>query len=274
MGEVAQISTRARESQIQLRGVAVRVNSSAALNFYRNALLNRETRRSGNLISVGRRGQETVTVESAKVRRLPLSAGAFGLEFPDPAALATVVAGIGLHAPETFSAGRRTVERDTFTFTAPDGTAVELSAPTAGGGTCTLDPDAYIVEHITPAGRASLAPESDRASLPAPVLTHANLSVTDVRATAHYYIENFGFTIVTERYGQVVLQSGRQQLTLSTVKKGFVGLAGLALMVPTVADLDALAGRLARSGHKVAVSGSHIYCVDPGGTRLTITNED
>lgn len=266
-------AVRARETQALLSGVHVRA-SATGLGFYRDGLLNSETSATGNLVQLGRKGLQTVTVEVTGPAR-GVNAGCFGFRYDTASDLAAVVAGMGMFAPQTFVSGRRAGGKDSFTFSAPDGTTVELSAPAAQTGAGPLDPDEYVAAHLTADGRHALAHPEQRCLLPVPQLTAATLRVRELRVTARFYIEMFGFVVIAETQGLVVLEcAAGQRLVLAAAKRGVTGLAGLSLLVPTPMDLDAAVERLVLAGYRVETTGTQVHCTDPDGTRLTISNED
>ncbi len=266
--ESARGTTRSVSLRTVLSGVAVWATTPASVDFYRDGLLV-----AGDSGAATNTTRPLIALESSPVRPA-LNGGAFGLTYPTPAALATVVAAFGINAPHTLIGGNRTVHLDVFVFSAPDGATVELSAPTAGGHAGALDADEYLGRHMTSAGRTALATGDAHKSLPAPELVHASLRVADLRATANFYAEIFGFRVVTGLASMMVLESGRQRLVLHGAQKGVVGLAGLTFTVGTQHDLETMAWRLTSAGHAIEVDESLIRCVDPGGTRLTITKTE
>ena len=113
------------------------------------------------------------------------------------------------------------------------------------------------------------------------VMGHVHLQVHDTHAAERFYSGLAGFDPMVRGYpGALFVSAGgyHHHLGLNTwgtrdapaPPAGSRGLARFRVDLPSVADVDAVAGRIADAGHEVVPDGDAVVASDPSGNRMEL----
>ncbi|MFV0253937.1 MAG: VOC family protein [Beutenbergiaceae bacterium] len=202
--------------------------------------------------------------------------------FATAADLATAIAGVARRYPRSFTGSADHLVSEAFYFDDPEGNGVELYLDrprsqwqrTATGGvamaTNFLDPNTFLAEHL----------DESRDSGDS-VVGHVHLQVGDIPTAEAFYADLLGFD-VTARYGRqalfVAAGGYHHHIGLNTwnsagagPRAASLGLAQLAIDVPTGDDLQSLELRLAKAGRPWQRRDETVYFADPWQTQIAVS---
>jgi len=290
------LSERTRPSR-----VAIDVADLDAMSaFYADVLLLDRLDERGNQVSLGR-GSQTL-VELRHRPDLPRgerrSAGLFhtALLRPDQASLAAVLASVSRQAPDLFTGSADHLVSQAFYLDDPEGNGVELyvdrprEAWTWQDGrvqmdTLWLDPSAFLAEHLRDQDRELLdtAPDRRGSLAAATSVGHVHLKVGNTAQAKDFYVDTLGFDVTAEMFGALFVSAGgyHHHLAMNTWQSAGVGLRAPALglgrvdlSVPTAADVEQVATRLADRGLAVRrdadAHGPQLEVPDPWGNLVRV----
>lgn len=217
----------------------------------------------------------------------PRQAGLFhtAFLFEDQAALAGTVLRAAQDPRSRFAGTGDHLVSEAFYFSDPEGNGIELywdrprdqwtwTNGQVAMDTLYLDPNSYLSEHLTE------AVTTDPGINPG-IVGHVHLQVGDVEAARKFYIDTLGFeTTVGNHPGALFAAAGgyHHHVAMNTwnsrgagPRAAGLGLADVAITLPTREDLDALTGRLTRAGIDFADEGRSVSVKDPWGTPVTLS---
>ncbi len=272
--------------------------------FYRDVLLLEQVGQGTDSTELGRDGQTLVTLRHRP--GLPKgerrSAGLYhtALLHPDAAGLATVVASVAINAPQLYTGSADHLVSQAFYLDDPEGNGVELyidrprdqwswKGDQVQMGSRYLDPQAFLGQHLSDAGRELLetSPSNRRplAGVGAQVVGHVHLKVGNTDQAKAFYVDTLGFDVTAEFPGALFVSAGyHHHMAMNTWESEGVGLRaparGLGLLtvkVPTYADLRMVADRVVRHNGVVREgdperSGKILELLDPWGNTVRISS--
>ncbi|MFI2752509.1 VOC family protein [Cellulomonas sp. P22] len=222
------------------------------------------------------------------------SAGLFhtALVFDDRAGLATTIASLARHAPQTYAGSADHLVSQAFYVTDPEGNGVELywDRPRAEWAfdaqgqvrmdSLRLDPNEFLRAHLpdaaTPVDPFGLA----AGTRPGASVGHVHLQVGDVPAARGFYVDALGFDVMAEFHGALFVSAGGYHHHVavnswSTAGAGprasALGLGEMAILVPTADDVAALGDRLAHAGIPSRHDGLTLTFADPWRNVIAVT---
>lgn len=273
--------------------VTLRVGDLETMSsYYENALaltpLKETSRRAGEVHRVLGRGQvpfvrlvSTPGLPAVDPRQAGLFHTAF--LFEDQASLAGTVLRAAQDPRSRFAGTGDHLVSEAFYFTDPEGNGIELYVDRPRDSwqwkdgqvvmdTLYIDPQAYLDQHLTEQAVTGTG------ALPG-VVGHVHLQVGDVETARRFYIDTLGFeTTAGTHPGALFAAAGgyHHHVAMNTwnsrgagPRAASLGLADVALTLPSREDLDALAARLRAAGLDFADDGRSITVTDPWGTPVT-----
>ncbi|TDW28703.1 VOC family protein [Cryobacterium psychrophilum] len=289
---MTQPTTRSGEdllaAETGMDAVGLRVGDLALMSsYYRDALGLETLSERGSSVVLGRGLTPLVVLEHAS--GLPVSsrsqAGLFhtALLFDTRAALAATVYQASRDRRSSFAGSADHLVSEAFYFTDPEGNGIELyvdrdrSEWVYRNGriemqTLALDPNRYLRENLQGSGDA--APNSQAK------VGHVHLQVGDVATARAFYVDALGFEITAELPGALFVSAGgyHHHMAMNTwnsrgagPRAASLGLAEVAITVPTRADLDALSERLRHRSIPVQDDGNRLRVDDPWSTPVTLS---
>lgn len=274
----------------------------AMIRFYTEVLLLEPLAAGEGVATLGRDGRTLV-----RLRHRPdlpkgerRSAGLFhtALLHPDQAALATVLASVAMHTPQLYTGSGDHLVSQAFYLDDPEGNGVELYVDRprsewwwAGDrvvmDTLWLDPDAFLAEHLTDAGRTLVETAPDRrpalAGTDAQVVGHVHLKVGRTELAKDFYAGTLGFEVTAELPGALFVSAGgyHHHMAMNTWQSAGVGLRApglglgrVAIEVPDADAVHAAARRLRSRGLPVALESgadaARLAVDDPWGNRVEV----
>ena len=174
---------------------------------------------------------------------------------------------------------------EAFYFADPEGNGIELYTDRprsqwqhANGelqmSTLYLDPNTYLQQHLT-------QDAVDAAPALAGRVGHVHLQVGDIDTARSFYVDALGFETTVSSYpGALFASAGGYHHHLGMnvwnsrgagPRAARLGLGDVAVIVPTRADLDAIAARLRARGLVFGDSGTSLTTIDPWGTQVTLS---
>lgn len=205
--------------------------------------------------------------------------------FDDAASLAATVYRAAQDPRSRFAGSSDHLVSEAFYFTDPEGNGIELyvDRPRETWGimngeikmdTIYLDPNAYLKEHLDENVLATASAQAGRVG-------HVHLQVGDVQTAREFYVGTLGFEATAQRIPTALFASagGYHHHVAMNVwnsrgagpRAARLGLADVAITVPTRDDLDALAVRLNEKGLQFADTGRSIIAKDPWGTQVSVS---
>ncbi|MBK7820938.1 MAG: VOC family protein [Tessaracoccus sp.] len=217
----------------------------------------------------------------------PRAAGLFhtAFLFDDAASLAATVFRTARDPRSRFAGSSDHLVSEAFYFTDPEGNGIELYTDRpretwrrVNGqlhmDTLYLDPNAYLSTHLDEVVLDAVERQSGRVG-------HVHLQVGDVGVASAFYIDTLGFEVTAGIHPTALFASAggyHHHVAMNTwnsrgagPRAATLGLADVAVTLPTREDLDALATRLRDQGLDFADDGSSIAVDDPWGTRVTLS---
>ena len=198
--------------------------------------------------------------------------------FADEASLAQAVLQTAQLAPGSYQGSADHLVSQAFYFGDPEGNGVELYVDRPREdwqwnngqvemGSEPLDPNAFIEEHL-----------GDDAAGTA-VIGHIHLKVGNLDDARAFYADTLGFDVVSEAEGALFYSAGGYHHHLATnvwqsagagPRSTEVGLGSLTVALPSEADVDRVAARVAAAGidHEVVERG--IVVEDPWGNKIRL----
>ncbi|MDN5559232.1 MAG: VOC family protein [Ruaniaceae bacterium] len=205
--------------------------------------------------------------------------------FDDAAGLAKTVYRAAQDSRSRFAGSADHFVSEAFYFTDPEGNGIELytDRPRAQWqrargqiimGTEYLDPTHYLESHLT---QSVLDDDAVRPG----TVGHVHLQVGDLRTARAFYVDALGFEVTMDEYpGSLFASAGgyHHHVAMNTwhssgagPRAASLGLAELAVAVPTREDLDALIARYRVHGIPFADAGNAVTAADPWGTPVTVS---
>lgn len=234
----------------------------AMTRFYRDVLLLEVLEQGTASVSLGRRGPSGAPDILVTLNHRPdlpkgerRSAGLFhtALLHPDAPSLATALASVAVHAPQLYTGAGDHHVSQAFYLDDPEGNGVELYVDRPRDQwlrqngriymtTEYIDPNAFLTEHLTDAGRDLIETAPDQrqglASLGAQVVGHVHLKVGSTAQAKAFYVDKLGFEVTAELPGALFVSAGgyHHHLAMNTWQSEGVGLRapGLGLGLVTV----------------------------------------
>lgn len=269
--------------------------------YYRDAVLLTVMRAEGDEVTLGRHGTPLLILkhDPSLPPGSPRSAGLFhtAILFESQAALATALASVAVKAPGTYSGAGDHDVSEAFYFTDPEGNGVELYADrprsawewTDGQvkmGTKWLDPNKFLADHLTDAGRELIA-TAQPADVPAAfggvegaVVGHVHLQVGDVPTARAFYVDRLGFEETTALGSQALFVSAggyHHHMAMNTwnssgagLRVPALGLGRIDIVVPTLEDIAAVGQRLTERGVQSRHDGAVLRVDDPWNNLIEI----
>lgn len=264
--------------------------------FYRDVLLLQVLAESGGEVALGRAGRELVRLRHRPdlPRGERRSAGLFhtALLHPDAASLATALASVATRTPELYTGAGEHLVSQAFYLDDPEGNGVELyvDRPRSqwrwrGGrvemDTLRLDPNAFLAEHLTDAGRDHVETNpAHRTPLDGgQVVGHVHLKVGNADVAKQFYADTLGFEVTAQLPGALFVSAGgyHHHMAMNTWTSQGVGLRapalGLGLVsieVPEADAVEATASRLRAGGVAVRQEPGSLEVDDPWGNLVRV----
>lgn len=216
----------------------------------------------------------------------PQDAGLFhtAFLFEDKASLAATVYRAAGNPRSRFVGSSDHLVSEAFYFTDPEGNGIELYADRPREQwqhldgelrmeSRYLDPNSYLRHHLD---QEVLAAGSDRAGL----VGHVHLQVGDIPTARDFYVDTLGFEPTVSSYpGALFASAGgyHHHIAMNVwnsrgagPRASRLGLADVAVTVPTREDLDALTVRLRAKGIDFDDDGRRVISRDPWGTQVSV----
>lgn len=216
----------------------------------------------------------------------PRQAGLFhtAFLFDTAGSLAATVYRAAQHPRSRFIGSSDHLVSEAFYFTDPEGNGVELYTDRDRGtwihdgeqirmATEYLDPNAYLRGHLD----QTLL---DAGPSVAGAVGHVHLQVGDLQRARTFYVEALGFETTQARYpGALFASAGgyHHHIAMNTwnsngsgPRAASLGLGDVAVTVPAVDDLRALAARLTARSIPFAGDDRSVTVADPWGTQVTV----
>lgn len=255
--------------------------------YYRQAVTLEVLDQSGPTTVLGRGTQKIMTLRQEKdlPTAHPRSAGLYhtAILFQDEQHLASALASMAQHVPQTYTGSADHLVSEAFYFTDPEGNGLELyhDRPRAqwtllpGGGvqmgSLPLDPNGFLQEWLD----EDAVDSGDTATI-----GHVHLQVGDIPTARRFYVDVLGFDVTADLGSALFVSAGgyHHHIGMNTwqsagagPRAAALGLGDVRIVVPTRDDIDALADRLGSQGIAGADDGRSLRLVDPWGTRLVIS---
>ncbi len=292
------MSTQLLPEQTAMGAVSLDVaDLDAQTAFYRDVILLDVLAAEGDRVELGRDGQTLVRLRHRPdlPRGERRSAGLFhtALLHPDRESLAATLASVALRAPELYTGAGDHLVSQAFYLDDPEGNGIELywDRPRdewvwdANGhvqmATLGIDPNAFLGEHLSDAGRdlVETASRGEVGALGADTVGHVHLKVGDAAQAKGFYVDLLGFELTAQVPGAVFVSAGgyHHHMAMNTWASRGVGLRapelGLGRVDISVPDADALlqtAERLRAGGVQYADTGATLEVDDPWGNRIRL----
>ena len=282
--------------------VTLRVgNLDAMIAYYRDAVtlnLLSQDGPDGAVAVLGRGTTPIVILQHAPELAAPepKAAGLFhtAIVFDTQADLAAAVYSVATKHPGTFTGSADHLVSQAFYFTDPEGNGLELYwdrdrstwSWTHGQvemATLSLDPNAFITEHITEAGFAeagTTGPGPANPSTGNAVVGHVHLSVGDVASAREFYVNQLGFETTAALGSSALFVSAggyHHHMAMNTwnsagsgKRRLALGLGEVSIIVPTSDDLGALNERMSHHGIGTRDDGQTLSFDDPWANRVAV----
>jgi catechol 2,3-dioxygenase len=269
--------------------VTLRVgNLDAMIAYYRDAVTLTPLNQHGSVAVLGRGSTPIVILQHAPelAAAEPRSSGLFhtAILFDTQAQLAAAVYSVGTKHPGTFTGSADHLVSQAFYFTDPEGNGIELywdrertvwswTHGQVDMATLSLDPNAFIGEHLTEAGQAD--PSAGDA-----IVGHVHLSVGDVGTAREFYVDRLGFEATASFGGSALFVSAggyHHHMAMNTWNSAGSGRRRLALglgevdiILPTSDDVGALGERMNHFGVETRPDGQTLGFDDPWGNQIVV----
>ena len=205
--------------------------------------------------------------------------------FEDQASLAGTVLRAAEDPRSRFAGTGDHLVSEAFYFTDPEGNGIELywdrprdqwqwTNGEVAMDTTFIDPNRYLGEHLTEEVQAD-------PSVRPGIVGHVHLQVGDVDVARQFYIDTLGFEVTLGNHpGALFAAAGgyHHHVAMNTwnsrgagPRAAGLGLADVAITLPSREDLDALTGRLRKAGLSFADDGRSVSVKDPWGTPVTLS---
>ena len=205
--------------------------------------------------------------------------------FEDQASLAGTVLRAAEDPRSRFAGTGDHLVSEAFYFTDPEGNGIELywdrprdqwqwTNGEVAMDTTFIDPNRYLGEHLTEEVQAD-------PSVRPGIVGHVHLQVGDVDVARRFYIDTLGFEVTLGNHpGALFAAAGgyHHHVAMNTwnsrgagPRAAGLGLADVAITLPSREDLDALTGRLRKAGLSFADDGRSVSVKDPWGTPVTLS---
>ena len=205
--------------------------------------------------------------------------------FEDQASLAGTVLRAAEDPRSRFAGTGDHLVSEAFYFTDPEGNGIELywdrprdqwqwTNGEVAMDTTFIDPNRYLGEHLTEEVQAD-------PGLRPGIVGHVHLQVGDVDVARQFYIDTLGFEVTLGNHpGALFAAAGgyHHHVAMNTwnsrgagPRAAGLGLADVAITLPSREDLDALTGRLRKAGLSFADDGRSVSVKDPWGTPVTLS---
>lgn len=210
----------------------------------------------------------------------PRDAGLYhsAILFPDAPALAQALLRVATVAPNSYQGAADHLVSLAFYFGDPEGNGVELYLDTPSEewvwedghvqmGSYPLDPNEFIAANL------------DEPTVGGATMGHVHLKVGNVDVAREFYSGVLGFAVTSESQGAVFMSVGGYHHHLAAnswqsqgagARPASLGLASLAVLVPDLDELDALAERLDSAGLAYDRGTDRIVVSDPWENRVEI----
>lgn len=281
----------------RMGGVSLDVGDVDAMTrFYRDVLLLETISDAGSVVELGRGGETLVTLRHAPglPRNERRSAGLFhtALLHPDQASLATTLASVALQHPTLYTGSGDHLVSQAFYLDDPEGNGVELYVDRPRDtwqwqsgrvvmDTLFIDPNEFLTEHLTDAGRELLQTDPGRRGpgSAGQVVGHVHLKVGQTAAAKDFYVDSLGFEVTAELPGALFVSAGgyHHHMAMNTWQSAGVGLRapGLGLgrvdiALPDADSVAATAERLRGKGLDVRLDGGALEVDDPWGNVVRV----
>jgi catechol 2,3-dioxygenase len=278
-------------AETSMGAVTLRVADLDAMTaYYRDAVALEVLSSDGDIAVLGRGTTAVmILVHAPELRNAsPRDAGLFhtAILFETEEALAASVYSVAQKYPNTFTGSSDHLVSKAFYFNDPENNGVELywdrdrsSWSWAHGSiemsTLYLDPNAFLQENLTE--QAVLQPVIGGAQV-----GHVHLQVGNVETAREFYVNQLGFEATT-MYGDSALfvSAGgyHHHMAMNTWNsKGAgprqlaLGLAEVAITVPTPDDIGSLSERLSHYGHQLRNDGQTVSFDDPWANQIKVTS--
>ena len=277
--------------------VTLRVGDlDAMIRYYRDAVTLELLSHDGPVAVLGRGTTPIVILEHAPELRhaSPRDAGLFhtAILFDTREALATAIYSIASKHPGTFTGSADHLVSEAFYFTDPEGNGIELyfdrdrskwswAHGTIEMATLSLDPNAYLREHLTESGADAAAAGT---GLGDAVVGHVHLSVGDVASAREFYVERLGFETTAEMGDQALFVSAggyHHHMAMNTWNSRGAGRRALALglgrveiVVPSADDLGELGERMGHYRVATRDDGLTLAFDDPWANLVVVRAAD
>jgi catechol 2,3-dioxygenase len=289
------VDERHLSDDLSMDAVTLRVGDLELMSsYYENALalqpIEERARAGGEVLRVlGRGGVPFVRLVATPGLPAvdPRQAGLFhtAFLFEDQAALAGTVLRAAQDPRSRFAGTGDHLVSEAFYFSDPEGNGIELyrdrprdqwqwTNGQVAMDTLYLDPNKYLGEHLT-------EEVSENPGLRPGIVGHVHLQVGDVETARKFYIDTLGFeTTVGTHPGALFASAGgyHHHVAMNSwnsrgagPRATSLGLADVAITLPTREDLDALTGRLKQAGVDFADEGRSVSVKDPWGTPVTLS---
>ena len=283
--------------------VTLRVADLDALTaYYRDAVTLSVLAAEGGRVILGRGSTPSVILEHAPELKhaSPGEAGLFhtAIVFDSQEALAAAVYSVARHAPGTFTGSADHLVSQAFYFTDPEGNGVELYwdrdrsqwSWTHGQvemATLSLDPNAFLREHLTDRGAALAEVEpgasGDGSRFGAAVIGHVHLSVGDVATARAFYVDRLGFETTASLGSSALFVSAggyHHHMAMNTwnsrgagARRLALGLGEVELRLPGADDIGALRERMRHYGVQTRDDGRSVAFEDPWANAVRVVAE-
>jgi catechol 2,3-dioxygenase len=264
--------------------------------FYRDVLLLQVVAERPGEVGLGRGGRELVRLRHRPdlPRGERRSAGLFhtALLHPDAASLATVLASVATRTPELYTGAGEHLVSQAFYLDDPEGNGVELYVDRPRSqwrwrdgrvemDTLRLDPNAFLAEHLTDAGRDHVETDPGRRTAldGGQVVGHVHLKVGNADVAKRFYADTLGFEVTAQLPGALFVSAGgyHHHMAMNTWSSQGVGLRapalGLGLVsieVPEADAVEATASRLRARGVAVRQEPGSLEVDDPWGNLVRV----
>ncbi|WP_369372188.1 VOC family protein [Promicromonospora sp. Populi] len=257
--------------------------------YYRDAVTLDVLGQSGATATLGRGGVPIMVLRQERdlPGADPRGAGLYhtAIVFEDERRLAASLASMAQRVPQTFTGSADHLVSEAFYFTDPEGNGVELYRDrpreewsvhpdgTVAMGIEPLDPNQFLQRWYTPE-----APD-DGASA---AIGHVHLQVGDLASARRFYVDTLGFDITAQMDSALFVSAGgyHHHIGMNTWRSAgagpraaSLGLGDVRILVPTRADVEALADRLRFHRVPTADDGDTLRFADPWNTRLAVSPE-
>lgn len=259
--------------------------------YYQQAVTLDVLDQSGATATLGRAGEPIMRLRQEKdlPSAHPRAAGLYhtAILFQDQVRLASAVLSVAQQAPQTFTGSADHLVSEAFYFTDPEGNGLELyhDRPReqwqigADGSvhmdSLALDPNQFL--------RQWFAPDAADGGQTA-TIGHVHLQVGDIPTARRFYAGILGFDVTAALGDSALFVSAggyHHHIGMNTwqsagagPRAASLGLGDVRITVPTRADVDELAARLAFHGVSSEDDGQTLRLHDPWGTRLVLTPQD